>query len=174
MNNGSPSRLYESCLNFICQNLDLLCELLDLKEAAQNSTKKSKKLVFRDQNIRFNHIVSEDILERLCDLGKLNDLTISLFIGVQTCFKNVRIKNAYISKESVKLLLRQHQIDELFINNIQINSNDSDLVHVTKDFENGIINNFGSHTPITINDLIDGIKLGFFIFNFKRFLFQKY
>ena len=42
----------------------------------------------------------------------------------QTCFKNVRIKNAYISKESVKLLLKQHQINELLINNIQINSND--------------------------------------------------
>ena len=160
MNNGTPSRLYESCLNFICQNLDLVCDFFDLKEAAQNNTKKSKKLVFRDKNIRFNHIVSEDILERLCDLGKLNDLTITLFTEGQTCFKNVRIKNAYISKESVKLLLKQHQINELLVNNIQINSNDSDLVHVTKDSENSITNhfgnNFGNQTPITINDLIDG------------------
>lgn len=143
--NGIPSRLYENCLNFLCQNLDLVCELVDV--SSTNSSKCNKKLVFKDKNIKINHNVCEDILERLCDLGKLNDVTISLFSSRQTCFKNVRIKNASISKESVKLLLKQHQITDLLINNLQINENEAQNAP-----------NDSNHTPITINDLIDSLN----------------
>lgn len=160
MNNGIPSRLYENCLNYLCNNLDLICDLIEINEPFNQTNQKNKhankKLVFKDKTIKINHIVSEDILERLCDLGKLNDLTITLFNQTQTCFKNVRIKNASISKESVKVFLKQHQINELLINNIQINSNDSESQNSIDQIANNI--NHSNQTPITINDLIDGLN----------------
>ncbi len=124
----------------------------------------SKKLIFKDKQIKFNHIVSEDILERLCDLGKLNDLTITLFTSKQTCLKHIRIRNVSISKESVKLLLKQHQINELIINNIQTYPQDLDLVvNSINNYETNANNNNNNNsnihqTPITINDLIDSLN----------------
>ena len=40
-----------------------------------------------------------------------SDLTVTLFTSKQTCLKHIRIRNVSISKESVRLLLKQHQIN---------------------------------------------------------------
>ncbi len=164
MNSEIPSRLYETSLNYICNNLDLVCDFnsFESNQLIRPSTN-SKKLIFKDKQIKFNHIVSEDILERLCDLGKLNDLTITLFTSKQTCLKHIRIRNVSISKESVKLLLKQHQINELIINNIQTYPQDLDLVvNSINNYETNANNNNNNsnihQTPITINDLIDSLN----------------
>lgn len=166
MNIEIPSRLYETSLNYICNNLDLVCDLnsFDSKQLIKATNNNKNKLIFKDTQIKFNHIVSEDILERLCDLGKLNDLTITLFTSKQTCLKHIRIRNVSISKESVKLLLKQHQINELIINNIQTYPHDLDLVvnsinnYETNNSNNNNNNSNNHQTPITINDLIDSLN----------------
>ena len=141
MNTPSPC-LYKQCLNYICNNLNLLCELSP-----------NGKLEFKDKSFMFNHIVSEDLLEHLADYNQLNDLTLNLFAhNNQTSLKSVRLKNVSCSKDSFKLFLKKHQLTELIINNINLLDDNpllgqSDLV-VLKCSKNASM----------LNNLIDGLN----------------
>lgn len=194
---NNPSGLYSDCLNYLCNNLDLVCHLKTYEFISSSQTAKSsafhqqllinsdsskkstpntstfyiKKYEFKDKNIKFNHIISEDLLNRLCELGKLNDSTLALFTNTQTCLKSVHIKNATLSKESIKLLLKQHQITELVINNIQLSSglfadcepnNNSNLANLNSQHNSALVSQqvqlASSATSICINDLIEGLN----------------
>lgn len=157
-----PSRLYSTCLSYLCNNLNLVCDLTHFESQIPTSKVNNtlakkfthlKKLEFKDKLIKFNHIISEDLLERFCDLDKLNDTTISLFTSSQTCLKKFHVRNAFLSKDVLKFILKQHQITELAINNIQIESLNNS--HAISSFSLSTINTTSS---ITINDLIDGLN----------------
>ena len=171
---GGDSRLYIKCLNYLCNNLDQFCDLkqhqpCQSQNEPKNPTKPNKNnehftnskqyLEFKDKFIKFNHIIAEDLLERLSDLGKLNDLTISLFNNRQTCLKKVWIKNVVLSKEAIKFLLKQHQLSEILINNLNVKEHDlnGNALNSHNNGQNNGTNN-NSSSSININDLIDGLN----------------
>jgi hypothetical protein len=162
MNNGfnNPSRLYVSCLNYICNNLDLICVVNNsAPPPLQPLTKPTvvfKQFEFRDKSVKFNHAISEDFLERLCQLGKLNDSTIQLFINNQTCLKKFNIRNVCLSKELIKLVLKQHKINELCINNVQFisaNISEHTATQPNDEYSSYLINasNFSLNNNVTGN-----------------------
>lgn len=174
MNNGciqqQPSRLYSICLNYLCNNLDLVCDqkpvepeltsnisfLAGKPNGKKQNTNLAKRLEFKDKLIKFNHIISQDLLERLCELEKLNDSTIALFSSSQTCLKKFHIKNSCLSKDSIKQILKQHQIDELVVNNIQFESNQFSDSALNHNLANSNLNS--NNQILSINDLVDGLN----------------
>ena len=166
MNSENESRLYIKCLNNLCLNLDQFCNLTQqpidpinqstLKNQLKPKNESFKQLHFKDKQIKFNHIISEDFLERLSDLGKLNDLTVTLFNNQQTCLKKVCIKNASLSKESIKSLLRQHQLSDILINNIQLNTKELEINSSGTNVNHNNSNSAGN--GFNINNLIDGLN----------------
>ena len=112
------SSLYSKCLNFVCHHLDLICE--NAKKTLDQKATKHHKIQFKDKTCNFNHNISQDLLEKLNDLGKLNEKTINLFFNDQTCLKKFKIKNATLSKESIKIILKKHQLNEIVFNNINL------------------------------------------------------
>lgn len=144
----SPSCLYEYTLNFTCKNLESITHL--------NS---QQKLEFKAKNIRLNHLISADLLERLCSKGKINDTILSLFTNDQTQLTNIRIKNVSFSKEALNSLLRQHLVTELCINNVLLKS----AVSSEKIENSDVFNEKSCHSTmlvdcsINFNDLIDGL-----------------
>lgn len=147
MNNGcnqQPCDLYSICLNYLCNNIYFYC---NKKQADFRSSKKDLKNFhydFKDKTLRFNHVISEDFLERLCDLDKLNDSTLSLFSSEQICLKKFHVKNCQLSKDAIKTVVKQHQINELIVNNLQFDAANSPIVNQSNSSQN-----------ITINDLIN-------------------
>jgi hypothetical protein len=202
----SPNDLYTSCLNFICNNLNLVCNfkqnklqnnksyvnqplnnksiipsilipqknlnLLSYQQQQQllanlanhltslnsQNTTQCHELEFKDKNVAFNHILSEDLLEKLCDLGKLNDYTIALFNNGQTYLKKVHIKNASLTKNSLKQLLKNHQIEELFINGIHILSKPPHFSLFDAPNDQNIPLNLTNGSSFTLNDLLDSLN----------------
>ena len=110
--NDANSTLYALCLDYVCHNLKILCE------PAVTSQKHVPKWRFKDNASRFNHIVSADLFERLNEHEKLDDKSIHLFSNTQTCLKRLKIKNAHLSIESLQLVLKQHQINEIALINM--------------------------------------------------------
>ena len=165
MNNGTPPRLYVNCLDFICNHLEQVCELraLDSSQLATSlltSTNKPRKnftappriFQFKDSTVKFNHVISQDLLERLCELGKLTDQIFGLFNSKQTCLRSVVIKNACLSKDIVQDILKQHQIVELVFSNV------SSSLTCPAAF-NGVSSGLDAeNNPITINDLISSLN----------------
>ena len=123
--------------------------------SARYNEQACQMLVFKDKSTKCNYTVSEDLLERMCDLGKLNDTTLALFTSNQTLLKKFHVKNATLSKSMLKQILKQHQIDELILNNIDtaaenINSNSTS--------NNKIYHHHSTCFNLTINDLIDSLS----------------
>jgi hypothetical protein len=160
--------LYSTCLTYICANLDLICQRL--------SQKHHNNLEFRDKSIKLNHIISEDLLERLCLSNKLNDSTLSLFASSnpiqQTCLKKFHIRNCLLNKDSLRFVLKQHKIDDICINNVQFLKNQPPNNHHNHHTNNNdftihddfLITNItaisGSNTPqpLCINDLTENLN----------------
>jgi hypothetical protein len=131
-----------------------------------------KILEFKDRLASFNYIISEDLLERLCDLGKLNDSTLALFTSQKTQLKRFRIKNSTLSKSAINLILKQHQVEELIINNIQLVPNTNctsanpclETTHVeinnnnTSAFSNYYACGSSGCNTLNINDLIESLN----------------
>lgn len=94
----SPCSLQDVCVDFICENLDLLCDktstlpLLStaeplpedngLDEPKPNSkpTSNAMKLMFKDGEVLFLHSeIAEQVMTSLCSKKKLTDATMTLF-----------------------------------------------------------------------------------------------
>ena len=105
-------------LNFA---LDQLHKKLEAK-ISQNESKIKEKLHFfaggDDDQLLFHTKLSEDLMQRLCELGEINDLVLTLFDGQKTCLKRVKIENA--SKLTVIGLqsLSYHNLIDLEISNL--------------------------------------------------------
>ncbi|CAF0733697.1 unnamed protein product [Brachionus calyciflorus] len=151
--NQQPFTLYSTCLNYLCNNLDFFCKInqINITNTGLNSSKKDTNFVkyeFKDCSIRFNNFISEDILEKLCDLNKLNDSTFSLFTTEQTNLRKVHLKNSQLSRDIIKLVLRKHQINELIVNNLHSENQNTSTPN----------NSNITNSNININDLIDSLN----------------
>ena len=100
--------LYKITLNHICKNLTNYCEL-----------SRDKKLQFKNKHFKLNHVISEDILACLTEMGKINDTTLTLFTGPQCNLKKIKIKNISVSKKALSQLLQKNVINELSVNNVR-------------------------------------------------------
>ena len=104
-------------LNFA---LDQLHKKLEAK-ISQNESKIQEKLHFmsaEDDQLLFHTKLSEELLQRLSELGEINDLVLTLFDGQKTCLKKVKIENA--SKLTVTGLqsLSYHNLTDLEVSNL--------------------------------------------------------
>jgi hypothetical protein len=128
----SPACLYEYCLNYICKNLKLI--------SYENSDSEIK---FRNKKIQLNHVISSDLLEKLCEKEKVDDKILTLFDNTQTQLNSARIQNATISLSALKLFLSRNLIADLTINNIRLTTSD----------------NLSSHNPIYFDQLFDCLAI---------------
>ena len=105
--------------------LDQLHKKLEAK-ISQNEPKAQEKLHFStalasgayEDQLLFHTKLSEELLQRLSELGEINDLNLTLFDGQKTCLKRVKIENA--SKLTVIGLqtLSCHNLTDLEISNL--------------------------------------------------------
>lgn len=93
----SPCSLQDVCVDFICENLDLLCDktctlpLLSsaelppedncFDEPKQNSKPSTNgvKLIFKDSEVFLHSEIAEQVMTALCSKKKLTDVTMTLF-----------------------------------------------------------------------------------------------
>ncbi|WAR24138.1 ZYG11-like protein [Mya arenaria] len=107
----TPVSLHECCIDFICDNLSALCdeELTPLGHP---------RLVFKDQDIYFQHHLSESLLEALCEKGKLTDESLTLFDPKLMNLRQVCIQDAQLSTKGLRTL-KQHKILDLEITGLK-------------------------------------------------------
>ena len=67
-----PIPLQEACVDYICDNIDNLCTSV----LADNG---DQKLQFKEEDMFFHTELSEQLLVKLCEKKKLDDLTLTLF-----------------------------------------------------------------------------------------------
>jgi len=106
-----PASLQESALNYICNNLETICKSVHIVKPSSNQC--SPVLKFKDEQTFIPSEISEQLLAKLSEQRRLDDLVLSLFSSEATRLKQVKIKDA--SKLSIKGLrtLRGHKIQEL-------------------------------------------------------------
>lgn len=184
----SPTSLYSTCLSFICSNLDQVCELKQIEfstgtslpigvitKTNQLSYDQHQQLLanlksgnatqqllsvyaFRDKRVKFNHIVCEDLLERLGDLNKLNDTTLALFLNPSQVFlRRFVLKNCNVSRQVLKKVLKEHQIDELSLINVQLSSTSGASGCHPSTENQPSLHNCGSCT-FSISNLVDSLN----------------
>ncbi len=102
----SPSSLQDVCLDYICDNLDTLCE------AQASLDDGSMSVTFSGDDVCFPSNLSDRLLATLCSKGKLTDQTMLVFDHHVTSLKRVRIKDAPLSTKGLRVL-RPHKILEL-------------------------------------------------------------
>lgn len=107
-------------LNFA---LDQLHKKLEAKISQSESSRIHEKLHFTSHNSEDADFVchaklSEEILRRLSDLNKIDDLVLTLFDGRKTCLKKVRIENASKLTENGLANLSNHNITDLEVSNL--------------------------------------------------------
>jgi len=104
-NLDDPVLLQEACIDYICDNISSICSAVTTEDGDQ-------RLQFKEE-IFFHTELSEQLLIRLCEKKKMDDLVITLFQGETTRLRHVRLKDA--SKLTVKGLktLKGHKIVEL-------------------------------------------------------------
>ena len=74
----SPLTLQEVCVEYICENLEALCEPATVKnDEPQGST--YERLSFKDEDVFFHSEISEQLLTSLSEKCKLTDKTMTLF-----------------------------------------------------------------------------------------------
>ncbi|KAL3203573.1 hypothetical protein MRX96_011941 [Rhipicephalus microplus] len=103
----SPASLQECCIDFICDNIDAICEVQadEQQQAARYS--------FRDPDVFFHREVSQQVLETLSTRGLLNDSILTLFDARYTRLQRVRIHNAANVTTKGLRVLRSHKLTEL-------------------------------------------------------------
>ena len=102
----SPSNLQDFCLDYICENVDALCE--DQTDIDTGVT----TLMFKNGEIFFPSHLAEQLLSCLCDKKKLNDRTLSLFNDNAVNLRRVRITDAPLSLQGLRVL-KAHKIVDL-------------------------------------------------------------
>lgn len=101
-----PCLLQEACIDYICDNIDSICNPVTTEDG-------EKKLQFKEEEVFFHTELSEQLLVRLCEKKKMDDMVLTLFDGETTRLRHVRLRDA--SKLTVKGLktLKGHKIVEL-------------------------------------------------------------
>ncbi|XP_076170016.1 protein zyg-11 homolog B isoform X2 [Ptiloglossa arizonensis] len=139
----SPRSLREICLDFICDNILSLCKVLgNTREQSPNSlgtttcsralatasrkalSRPATRLSFRHPDVFLPAEISELLLSNLCERKTLSDMTITLFDSKTTRLRHVRLKDASgLSAKGLKVL-KQHKLEELIVNGLNITVND--------------------------------------------------
>ncbi|ESP03618.1 hypothetical protein LOTGIDRAFT_137121 [Lottia gigantea] len=107
-----PVSLQGCCVDYICDNLDSLCEIQSSPECPQ------PKHVLKDPDVFFHSNLSEKLLETLNDKGKLNDSTINIFQPNVTSLRHVSIKDASLTTKGLRIF-KSHKISELEITGLK-------------------------------------------------------
>lgn len=107
----TPVSLHDCCIDFICDNLSELCE-------AGVTEFGDPKLVFKEQDIYFQHHLSENLLETLCEKGKLDDKTLTLFDPNVMNLRQVCIRDAQLTTKGLRTL-KHHKISDLEITGLK-------------------------------------------------------
>lgn len=107
----TPVSLHDCCIDFICDNLSELCE-------AGITELGDPKLVFKEQDIYFQHHLSENLLETLCEKGKLDDRTMTLFDPNVMNLRQVCIRDAQLTTKGLRTL-KHHKISDLEITGLK-------------------------------------------------------
>lgn len=137
--------LYTTCLNYVCTNIELVTRAINKTTSSKNNNNSNTggghhrhhnhagaALEFRQKtSVALNHVISEDLVERLSAFNKINDSTLSLFAASASmcCLKKLSLKNCLVGKDTLKLILKHQNIDELTLNNIQIQVAQPNLSH---------------------------------------------
>ncbi|KAL3870669.1 hypothetical protein ACJMK2_038714 [Sinanodonta woodiana] len=96
-----PKSLQQCCLDFICNNLDVLCQEIPLPRSI------NVKLAFKNSDVFLTDAISEEFLKTLCEKKKLNDETFALFDSKFMNLKKVYIKDAQLSAAGLRILKAQ-------------------------------------------------------------------
>lgn len=103
----SPASLQECCVDFICENIDAICEV------ETDEQQQPIRYSFRDPNVFYHQDVSEQVLETLSARGLLNDSILTLFDSCCTRLQRVRINNAHNVTTKGLRALRSHKVTQL-------------------------------------------------------------
>lgn len=107
----TPVSLHDCCVDFICDNLSVLCDA-EVTELGQS------RITFKEQDIYFQHHLSESLLEALCEKGKLNDETLTLFDPNVMNLRRVCIRDSQLSTKGLRTL-KQHKILDLEVTGLK-------------------------------------------------------
>ncbi|KAK2723083.1 protein zyg-11 homolog B-like [Artemia franciscana] len=104
----SPSHLHETCLDFICENIEaVVCE------SGGKVDEISDQLSLKDSSVYIPSGLSEQLISVLSEKGKLNDNTVSVFSSENTSLKHVNITNGQgLTKKGLRVF-KGHNIVEL-------------------------------------------------------------
>lgn len=100
----SPSSLQEVCVDFICENLNVFCEVQTSHVISDGITPSKQNTppdkvttvegyVFKCKDVYFHPEISELLLKTLCVKGKLTDFVMSLFDVKTTSLRLVNTLN---------------------------------------------------------------------------------
>ncbi|PSN40433.1 Protein zyg-11 B [Blattella germanica] len=148
----SPRSLQEACMDFICENLEALCEVTPVLhhqglsaipvnvelEQLHNSQLSppspacanapavvaGSRLSFRDGEVYFHSDLSEKLLTMLSEKGKLSDLTMTLFETSTTRLRHVQLRNARALTTRGLRVLKGHKILDLEATGMKVTVND--------------------------------------------------
>lgn len=107
----TPISLQGCCVDFICDNLEELCDVNPIDSPLP-------KMTFKDPDVYFHGDLSEQLLTKLCDKGKLTDDTLCLFNPNTTCLKRVSIHDSQLTTKGLRTL-RAHRITDLEIKGLR-------------------------------------------------------
>lgn len=107
----TPVSLQSCCVDFICDNLEALCEA-SVTEIGQ------PKLRFKEDDVYFHGNLSETLLTSLCEKGKMNDETLMLFDPSVMNLKRVCIRDAQLTTKGLRTL-KTHKISDLEITGLK-------------------------------------------------------
>ena len=102
----SPGSLQHVCLDYICENIDALCE------TQTNPADGQEIMVYRLDDIVFHTNLSDMLLEYISNRNNLTDKTMTLFSAAHANLKHVHIKDAPLTKRGLRML-RPHKILDL-------------------------------------------------------------
>ena len=91
-----PASLQESALNYICNNLETICKSVHIVKPSSNQC--SPVLKFKDEQTFIPSEISEQLLAKLSEQRRLDDLVLSLFSSEATRLKQVKIKVRTLAK----------------------------------------------------------------------------
>ncbi|GLH07966.1 Protein zer-1 homolog [Gryllus bimaculatus] len=136
----SPSSLQEACVDFICENLEALCETSPVNASTSTAEGESEteltqtttsaavaagnRLVFRDNDVYFHSDISEQLLTALSEKGKLSDFRMTLFDSSTTRLRHVCLRNAGKLTTKGLRVLKGHKICTLEATGLKVTVND--------------------------------------------------
>ncbi|XP_076650034.1 protein zyg-11 homolog B [Halictus rubicundus] len=124
----SPRSLREVCIDFICDNILNLCVLcpgsVEPPSYYQQAKSSTTRISFKHPNIFIPAEISELLLSNLCEKKALSDLTITLFDSKSTRLRCVQLKDASVLSAKGLKVLKQHKVQELVVNGLNITVND--------------------------------------------------